>query len=50
SSSIGIALYPDHGEDLLQLSKSADSAMYGAKRHGRNNVQLFHQEEGLRSA
>lgn len=33
-SSIGIALYPDHGTGMDQLLKHADSAMYSAKRAG----------------
>ncbi len=31
-SSVGIALYPEHGTDVSQLLKSADMAMYEAKR------------------
>ena len=34
SASIGIALYPDHGEDDKQLLRHADDAMYQAKRQG----------------
>jgi len=41
SSSIGIAIYPDHGSEEIQLAKNADDAMYYAKAHGRNRVQLF---------
>lgn len=41
SSSSGVAIYPDHGEDEITLSKSADAAMYRAKALGRNNVQLY---------
>jgi EAL domain-containing protein (putative c-di-GMP-specific phosphodiesterase class I) len=33
-SSIGIALYPDHGEDPSVLMRRADIAMYAAKRGG----------------
>jgi len=32
--SIGIALYPDHGEDAATLLRRADVAMYAAKRAG----------------
>lgn len=32
SASIGIALYPTHGQDIGELLKHADSAMYSAKR------------------
>ncbi|MBK6295047.1 MAG: GGDEF domain-containing protein [Rhodoferax sp.] len=40
SSSSGVALYPEHGEDEIALSKAADAAMYRAKALGRDNVQL----------
>jgi len=36
SSSIGIAVYPEHGEEDKQLMQHADNAMYGAKRQGGN--------------
>ena len=39
--SIGISLFPRDGEDVQTLLKSADMAMYFAKRTGRNNVQFF---------
>lgn len=42
SSSTGIALYPEHGDNETELSKCADIAMYQAKKNGRNNVQIFH--------
>lgn len=44
SSSLGIAIYPDHGTDEGQLSKNADSALYLAKAQGRNLVQMFRAE------
>ena len=39
--SIGVAVFPDDGEDFATLLKNADSALYRAKDLGRNNVQLF---------
>lgn len=43
SSSTGIAIYPQHGDNEISLAKNADFAMYYSKEHGRNNVQLFQQ-------
>jgi diguanylate cyclase (GGDEF)-like protein len=40
SASIGIALYPDHGSNELELSTHADMAMYCAKNNGRDNVRM----------
>lgn len=41
SVSIGIAVYPDDGEDIEKLLKNADSAMYNAKQEGRNCYRYF---------
>lgn len=46
ASSIGVALYPEHGTDKTELSKHADMAMYQAKQAGRNKVVVF-GEHGL---
>jgi diguanylate cyclase (GGDEF)-like protein/PAS domain S-box-containing protein len=42
SSSIGVAIYPEHGDDEKSLVKNADTAMYFAKENGRNNVTIYH--------
>ena len=44
SASIGVALYPDDGEDEDTLLKHADKAMYVAKQEGRNRFHLFNDE------
>lgn len=41
TASIGVAMYPDHGEDEQTLTKHADIAMYLAKTEGKNGVRLF---------
>lgn len=41
SVSIGIAIYPDHGLDEVELINNADVAMYAAKTSGRNNIKVF---------
>jgi len=41
STSIGVALYPDHAEDPRELLRFGDQAMYCAKKQGRNAVEVF---------
>ncbi|MNZ59705.1 Cyclic di-GMP phosphodiesterase Gmr [compost metagenome] len=41
SSSMGISLFPEHGEDVATLVKNADSAMYKAKARGRNRIEFY---------
>ncbi len=41
TASIGIALSPQDGDELSQLMKNADTAMYHAKERGKNNFQFY---------
>lgn len=38
--SIGVALYPEHGQDEKQLLSCADTAMYRAKKNGGNRIEI----------
>jgi diguanylate cyclase (GGDEF)-like protein/PAS domain S-box-containing protein/excisionase family DNA binding protein len=50
SASVGIALYPFHGNDVLSLLSNVDIAMYQAKDLGRNRYMVFDQSsDNLRS-
>ncbi|MBF0589038.1 MAG: EAL domain-containing protein, partial [Magnetococcales bacterium] len=44
SGSIGITLYPEDGDNLEEILKNADSAMYQAKAAGRNAFKFFTTE------
>lgn len=39
--SIGISLYPQHGQDAKTLLKNADDAMYQAKQQGKNRYCIY---------
>jgi diguanylate cyclase (GGDEF)-like protein len=41
TTSIGVATYPHDGADVNALIHSADSAMYEAKRNGKNGYRIF---------
>lgn len=44
STSVGIVMYPEHGDNTSELLKNADIAMYASKREGRNRV-LFYKSD-----
>ncbi|MBW2161579.1 MAG: GGDEF domain-containing protein [Deltaproteobacteria bacterium] len=39
TASVGVAAFPNHGEDLDRLLKASDRAMYAAKGNGRNRIE-----------
>jgi diguanylate cyclase (GGDEF)-like protein len=41
TTSIGIALYPEDGQEAKMLLQRSDAALYGAKRQGRNTYQCY---------
>jgi diguanylate cyclase (GGDEF)-like protein len=41
NASIGISLFPEHGEDAETLLKNADIAMYSVKTEGKGNFRFF---------
>lgn len=48
-TSLGIAVYPEHGADALALLKNADTSMYYAKEQGRQNYQFYFPEMRTRA-
>jgi diguanylate cyclase (GGDEF)-like protein len=46
TASIGIAIFPEHGQDIATLLKHADTAMYEAKRQGRNAYAFYAEALG----
>lgn len=45
SISIGVAAFPDHGEEAEEILEKADQALYIAKANGRNQVFIALQEK-----
>ena len=45
-ASIGICIFPDSASDGEEMMRKADSAMYAAKREGKNRVMSFTSEIG----
>lgn len=49
SISIGVAHFPDDGQDVETLLKHADTAMYGAKNAGRSTIRHFIESMNARA-
>jgi diguanylate cyclase (GGDEF)-like protein len=47
--SIGISLYPDAGKDAEEVIRNADTAMYYAKKSGRNKYMTFTPDMNIRT-
>ena len=47
--SIGLSTYPEDGQDSETLLKNADTAMYQAKKTGRNNYQFYTKQMNARA-
>lgn len=43
TTSVGVAIYPEDGQDMHTLLKNADIALYRAKEAGRDNCQMYAQ-------
>ena len=41
SLSIGLAMYPEHGDNISKLMKAADIAMYTSKESGKNRYEIY---------
>ena len=47
TASIGIAIYPDDGDDAMTLLKNSDIAMYRAKADGKNGYQYYSASKNI---
>ncbi|MFO1226008.1 putative bifunctional diguanylate cyclase/phosphodiesterase [Roseateles sp.] len=50
TGSVGLARFPDDGNDTSTLLRHADAAMYLAKERGKNNVQFYTDSLATQSA
>jgi diguanylate cyclase (GGDEF)-like protein/PAS domain S-box-containing protein len=50
TASIGVSIYPDDGLDVETLIRNADSAMYEAKKNGRQRFEFFKRDMDISTA
>ena len=50
SASLGMSIYPDHGDTYESLRRNADTAMYVVKRAGKGAASIFDAEAGRKVA
>lgn len=48
STSIGVAIFPEHGNSFDALLKNADTAMYSAKENGKKSYKIYEKEMYMR--
>ncbi len=46
TASVGVAAFPEHGDELDVLLKASDQAMYAAKANGRNRIETVRLGQG----
>lgn len=44
TASIGVSMFPEHGDNMESLIKRADIAMYKSKQNGRNQVTFYSED------
>ncbi len=50
TASIGVAIYPQEGEDFETLYKAADQGLYKAKKRGKNQLAFYKDRPGTERA
>lgn len=49
NTSIGVAVYPKAGKTAIELVKNADTAMYNAKRNGKNQFSYYSPQLNIKN-
>jgi diguanylate cyclase (GGDEF)-like protein len=43
--SMGISVFPDHGQTMEEVIQASDKALYESKRGGRNRITVYASQE-----